>query len=321
MNTQVSQAAREAVLIQKAATDLARLGTLGRLNQQQADDFILVATKTTTLSPMATLKMVERDRVAINELKFSGPVLFPASEGRALSSDKHYRPVFQGPQVTCQLHRAVFPLTYEAIEENIAGDALLNYMLGGGSQAIGRDIEIIGTNGDTSLTDDGSLLTEQLLSMDGVIAQATTHVYLAASPNEDLFANTLEQIPSEFAKTAALRFFASHKTLLQYRRFRGSRQTVGGDKWIENDVPMDYGGVGIVRDELFDEAHGTSSKCTDLLLCDPKNIALVVRRQVLFEMDRDILSGTIIIAVSTKFVWTYIVEDAVARAENVKVLA
>ncbi len=308
--------------ITKSATTTSSLGVAGKLLAEQADNYMIVATKKAALLKDITLQRMKSETAYISQFLDDLVVLFPVGEGDALPEELHSVPTFQGPLLTAVEFRAVYKLTDQAIRESISGDGLLNYIMDGGTTSTGRNIENIVLNGDVSL-DTSTRLNRSLRGLDGIRAQASAHTYdhSSAAVTDDLFDQMLQQLPSQFSSPSNLMFYTSNKAILQYRRWLADRMTVAGDAFRAGTPALAYGDVEIRRLELLDEAHGTANKCTDVILTNPKNIVLGYRDEVEIEFERMPRHKARAIIFSTKFDVKIAVDDAFVLGENVKVVA
>ncbi len=306
-------------------TSTSDLGAAGKLVAEQADQYMVIATKRAQMLKEVRLQMMRAETAYVSEILFDQPALFPAQEGYALSDTQHSKPTFEGPLLSAVLHRAVFPLTDQAVRESISGDALLNYVIEGGSIACGRDMEKIFLNGDTTLGTD-TLAHLQLRGLDGIRKQAAAHLYdhLSGSVTDDLFDQVIQRLPSQFYDITTMKFYTSHLAALQYRRYLADRATNGqfsGDMYRAQAPELTYGGIPVIPLQLMDEAHGTNSKCTDVIFTNPKNLTLGVRDEITIEFERNARAQVTYAIFTTKFDQKIGVDDALVLAQNVKVQA
>lgn len=312
--------------ITKSTTTTSTLGVAGKLVAEQADQYMIVATKKAQLLKEITLQRMKSETAYISQFLDDQVVLFPVVEGDALAEDLHSVPTFQGPLLTAVEFRAVYRLTDQAVRESISGDSLLNTIMEGGTGSTGRNIENILLNGNTALAA-SSRLNKSLRGLDGIRTQASAHVYdhQSGAVTDDLFDQMLQSIPSQFSAPSGLKFYTSYKACLQYRKWLADRGTPAGDAFRAGTPPLGYGDVSVNMLELLDEAHGgsgpTANKCTDVILTNPKNIVLGYRDEVEIEFERQARNKARLIIFSTKFDVKIAVDDAFVLGENVKVQA
>jgi len=176
--------------------------------------------------------------------------------------------------------------------------------------------EII-VQGDTTSAD------PTLAVLDGILKQATSHVVdnAGATTTKNLWHQMVKQMPSEFLRNKKdLRYFTSIQSELDYRDSLAERGTVGGDKWIADDVPVSYTGIPVVGVPLFPEtiAYGSPAvNSTDSLLTDPKNVNVGIWRNIRVETDKLISEGVLIIVATLRFDVKFAHEPAVVKSINI----
>jgi hypothetical protein len=307
-------------ITKSTTTTTTTLGTAGKLLAEQADTYMVIATKKAQLLKEVTLQRMKSETAYVSQFLDDQVVLFPVAEGDALAEDLHSVPTFQGPLLTAREFRAVYKLTDQAVRESISGDALLGLIMDGGTASTGRNIENILINGDITL-DTSTRLNRSLRGLDGVRVQASAHLYnhLSGAVTDDLFDAMLQQVPSQFAGPSQAKFFISYKMALQYRRWLADRGTPQGDAFRGQAPPLTYGDYSMTILEMMDEAHGTSNKCTDCILTNPKNIVLGYRDEVEIEFERLPRHKARAVIFSTKFDDKIAVDDAFVLGYNIKV--
>ena len=185
------------------------------------------------------------------------------------------------------------------------------------AERIATDMDEIIVQGDTNSSD------YTLATLDGILKQSTSHVVdnANASTTKALFKGMLKSMPNEFLRNKKdLRFMTSVQSEIDYRDSLAERATVGGDKWISDDVPVLYTGVPIIGVPLFPEniVNGASNT-TDVILTDPKNINVGIWRNIRIETDKLVSEGVLIIVATLRFDVKYAHEPAVVKAVNVAI--
>jgi hypothetical protein len=139
-----------------------------------------------------------------------------------------------------------------------------------------------------------------------------------------------------------LSFLTSVDTELSYRNTLAERATVGGDKWLETDVPVLYSGIPIRSIPLFPEnlaapvlpaappaggapAGGAAPPAplapvprnrSTIVLCNPKNLQVGIWRKVRIETWRDIRAGVLRVVATLRFDVRWADELATCRVSN-----
>ena len=130
----------------------------------------------------------------------------------------------------------------------------------------------------------------------------------------------MKALPSQYLRVKkSMSFLTSVDTELNYRDTLARRETVGGDKWIETDVPVLYSGIPIRSIPLFPESlpaplpppdpaappgaplPPVPRNRTAVVLANPKNLQVGIWRKVRIETWRDISAGVLRIVATLRF--------------------
>ena len=205
------------------------------------------------------------------------------------------------------------------------------------TEAIGRDMEEVLIMGDLQSPD------PFLAQLDGVLVQTVSHVVDAGGSNltKDILFDTVRALPSEYLRVKkTLSFFTSVDTELGYRNTLAERATIGGDKWLETDVPVMYSGIPIRSIPLFPEnlpapttpppapadAGGAGAPLvvpiprdrTTIVLANPKNLQVGIWRKVRIETWRDVSAGVLRVVATLRFDVKWADELGTVRVSNLK---
>lgn len=305
-------------LLQKADTALSDLTTGGGiLKPAQADTFIRLAIKGSVLMKMATVTPMKAPKQEFPKARFGSRVLVAGTESTPVSAGSRVRPDLSYVGLDAKLFRAEVDISDEALEDSVERGNFKETIIELLAAAIGRDLEEIAINADTASSD------TTLAQFDGLLKQATSHVIdgAAADISYAIFKNAMKTIPSQYlVDKTQIKFLSSVNAEIGYRNLLGNRNTPGGDRWISDDTPVGYGGIGIVPVPLFPETQGTSpnNDRTSILLTNPKNIMFGIWRQIRIEQWRDPTQGVFKLAASVRFDAKFQNEDAVAKVWNIK---
>jgi hypothetical protein len=186
------------------------------------------------------------------------------------------------------------------------------------AEAIARDVDEVIIQGDRTSQD------PFLAKLDGILKQATSNIVDAQgqTANKGVFRDSLKTLPHPFVKNKKqLRFFTSINAEIDYKDSLSERATVGGDKYIEDDVPATYSGVPVLDVPMFPENLGAGANATAMLLTDPKNINVGIWRNIRVEVDKIVTDGVLVIVATLRFDVKYAEETATVKTVNLKVTA
>jgi hypothetical protein len=299
-------------LLEKADLALSDLTTAGLLNPEQAAKFIRLAIKASKLMGFSTVKPLRSPKAQVDKMRFTGRILHPGYEATAVAAGDRAKPTLSQMELDTKLFKGEVRLSNEVLEDNIEREQLRNTIMTLMTEAVGRDMEEIVINGDTTSA------TPVLAVLDGVVKQATSNVVNAASTslNKGILRDMMRTMPTEFRRDKRLlKFFTSPNAEIDYRDSLADRATVLGDKFLADDGPVTYTGITVEDIPMFDE----TGSLTEVLLCDPKNITIGVHREIRIETDKLISEGVILIVVSLRFDVKYQEETAIVKAYNVSV--
>ncbi len=304
-------------ILQKADLTLNDLLTDGGLLvPAQAKKFMRILIKESVVMGMSTVVPMKSHKQLIEKIRFSGRVLRAGEEAKALVAADRASPDLSKVELDAQLFKAEVRLNNEVLEDSIEGGTLRNTIMTLMGEAISRDMDEVIIQGDTTSTD------SFLAKFDGILKAASSNVVdaLGARFNKDLLRDSLKAMPSEFLRSRkAMRFLTSVDAELDYRNSLAERATAVGDKFLEGDAPVIYGGVPIIDVPLFPEDLGAGSDESNILLTDPKNINVGIWRQIRIETDKLVSEGVLIIVATLRFDTKFAEETAVVKVDNVLV--
>jgi capsid protein len=303
-------------ILQKADLSLSDITTNGGILQPaQAQKFMRVLIKEAVVLKTATVTPMRSPKQLIEKIQFGARILRSGNEGVALPVADRSKPNTYEIELDAKLFKAEIRLNNEVLEDSIERGQLRQTIMQLMAERIATDMDEVVVQGDTSSSD------TFLARFDGILKQATSHVVDngTAFLTKQTFRNMIKAMPSEFQRNKKdLRYLTSVQAELDYRDSLAERATVGGDKWLTDDVPVMYGGTGVVAVPLFPENLGSGTNCTDILLTDPKNINVGIWRNIRIETDKLVSEGVLIVVATLRFDVKYSHEPAVVKGINVK---
>jgi len=295
-----------------ALSDLVQGG--GILKPAQAQAFLEMVTKQSTLLQQVTAVPMKAPTQQIPFIGFKDRILRPRQEGVTLTQAQRTKPSFNMVELDAKSFIGEVHLSDEQLEDNLEGDNLRQTVLRLIAQRVAIDMEEIAINGDTLSAD------PVLATLDGVLAQARSHVVDAAGARIDtnVLHDLLRVMPQEYRRNKSeMRLYVGCDAELRYRRTLAERLTVVGDRLLEGGTPITFSGVPLEEVPLFPENTGPNNNLTTILFTHPKNIHLGIWRDVKVEWARDIRQQVLQIVVSLRFDVKFADENGVSKAIRV----
>jgi HK97 family phage major capsid protein len=304
-------------ILEKADLALSDLTTGGGLLQPaQAQKFLRILISEAVILKQATVVPMRSPKQLIEKIRFANRILRSGSESVALSAADRAQPNLGKVELDAQLFKAEVRLNNEVLEDSIERGQLRQTIMQLMAEAIARDVDEVVIQGDRTSAD------PFLAKLDGILKQATSNIVDAQNQttNKSVFRDMLKTLPNAFVRNKKqLRFFTSVNSEIDYKDSLSERATVGGDKYVEEDVPATYSGVPVLDVPMFPEDLGPSANTTAVVLTDPKNINVGIWRNIRVEVDRIVTDGVLVIVATLRFDVKYAEETAVVKAVNVKV--
>lgn len=278
----------------------------GLLLPEQANQFIDMIFDEPTILPQARVVRMAAPEVKINRLGFGTRMLHGATEtgsandngsnSRWLAAAKRSKPVTSQIVINSAEQIAEVRLPYEALEDNIEGQAFEAHIMQQIAQQVARDLEEFALWADTSIDPN----TDDLLCLqDGWIKRLSSHVVdnTSAGISPDLMGDALLALPQKYLKDlASLKAFISVANTIKYRMKVAQRPTGFGDSALQGAIPL--------------VAHGLLMEGAPMLAADnigatglvtyPQNLIFGIRRDISIETDKDIRSREYIIVVTLR---------------------
>lgn len=303
-------------LLEKADLALSDLLTGGELVPAQAKKFVRLLIKESAILPMATVKPMSSKKQLVEKIRFSNRILRAGAEATPLPSGDRQKPDLSKVELDSKLFKAEVHLNNEVLEDNIEQGSLRQTVMELMGEAVSRDMDEVVVNGDTASGD------AFLAQFDGMLKAATSNVVgpVAAALTSAPLKSMIKAMPTEYIRNKKkLAYLTSVDAETDYRDTLSARETVAGDKFLENDAPILYSGIPLYDVPLFPEDLGAGTNETNVILTDPKNIMVGIWRKITMETDKDISAGVLKIVASLRFDFKYVEETAVVKATAITV--
>ena len=304
-------------ILEKADLALSDLTTGGGMLQPaQAQKFLRILINEAVILKQSTVVPMRSPKQLIEKIRFANRILRSGSEAVALPVGDRVLPNLGKVELDAQLFKAEVRLNNEVLEDSIERGQLRQTIMQLMAEAIARDVDEVVIQGDTTSGD------PFLAKLNGILKQASSNIVDAQnqSTNKTVFRDMLKTMPHPFLRNKKeLRFFTSVNSEIDYKDSLADRATVGGDKYVEEDVPAMYSGVPVLHVPMFPEGLGAGGNTTDVILTDPKNINVGIWRNIRVEVDKIVWEGVLVIVATLRFDVKYAEETAVVKAVNVKV--
>ncbi len=304
-------------ILEKADLALSDLTTGGGMLQPaQAQKFLRILINEAVILKQSTVVPMRSPKQLIEKIRFANRILRSGSEAVALPVADRALPNLGKVELDAQLFKAEVRLNNEVLEDSIERGQLRQTIMQLMAEAIARDVDEVIIQGDTTSPD------PFLAKLDGILKQARSNIVDAQnqSTNKTVFRDMLKTMPRPFLRNKKeLRFFTSVNSEIDYKDSLADRATIGGDKFIEQDVPASYSGVPVLHVPMFPENLGSGLNATDIILTDPKNINVGIWRNIRVEVDKIVWEGVLVIVATLRFDVKYAEETAVVKTVNVKV--
>lgn len=300
--------------IEKADTQVSDLTSGGLLAVEQAQKFYEIMIEQSKLLQIVTTVPMTTPSYEIPKAGFTGEILRPGTEGQALGEADRAKPVFDKATLTPKEFVAEARLSYTALEDNIERGTFWNTIQNLLAKAVARDLEKVIIRGDVL---SASLLLAQL---DGVLKQATSHVYDAGGARftKSIGEAMARLMPSQFWEgNDKMAFLTSKNACIDLNASYADRPTALGDSFLVKKSSGQLIGLPVIDIPLFPENLGAGTNKTCALLLDPTNINVGVNRQIRVETDKDISAREYIVVVTVRFDVKYGHEPAVVQATNI----
>jgi len=273
------QLLRAALKTDTLITSGTTIASYGKLNAEQLDKFMQWIIEQENILKMIDVIDMNGPTLDLDSFDIAEQSLRKATEGTA--SDAVGITTAKRSLSTTEVVLPYKP-SYSFVEDNIAKRGGVDQIIRGFATLFSNDLANLAINGDGS--------TGNFFSIEKGFIQlikdevGSSHIYDhngSTSYLSTVLPNILAELPSKFkANFPKLRFIVSYATYEAIAKEVANRSTALGDAILLEGKPLKYGGITIERVPYWPD--GTH------LLCDPKNLAIGVQRNILFETDKDI---------------------------------
>lgn len=304
-------------ILQKADLTLANLAADGGfLTEAQSKQFIQHAIDASSFLQTVRVIGMKSHTQLVEGTYFNGRILRPGVEAQALSLAQRSKPSMTKTTLTSVLVKAQVDLNDEVLEDNLEQGTLKTTVMRMMAERIALDSEELDIKGDTASAD------PFLALYDGLLKRTTSHIVDAGTTplTDTILRSLMKAIPSAALRNKLqAKFFTSVDAEIDYRHALSQRGDSLGVSIHGSSQPVNYSGVGIVPVAMFPENLGAGLNETNVVLCDPKNWAHGIWRQIKLETQRDVPAGVLQIVATMRMHADWILEDYTAKATKVKV--
>lgn len=302
----------------RKAVDTTDLTAGGLLGPQQADRFIDLVTDQSVMLREARIVRMRSAVMELDKIATTGRVSKLKTEGAAPSELSE--PAFSKVTLSAVDIITPFEITFEALEDNIAGGDLETTVITAMAKQTATDLEELAIQGDTSSQD------PFLQGLDGwrVLANDGHEVDVEGDTvDKSVLAAMYRALPDKYKRNHAdLRFFFAPACVQDWHDSFADRPTGGGDAAIVSAQVPPYMGIPVVSvANIPTNLAGINGyQGTNLsygFLTPRENLVCGLHREVRVEKDKDILRGVNIYAITTRMAVEFEDDDAVVVAVNV----
>lgn len=265
-----------AALLRKAAGPVGTgdFASTGLLAPEQATAFLDQVYDATPFSQAQRNERRRSSEGSIPRLGIGGRILRKKNEG--VDDATLVKPEFTDIDYAVKRYRADTEIDEEVFEDNIEGEGFEDHWIRTVTGQIGRDLEDLHFNGDESDPDPFLKLNEGWLEQCAAGGSGVHRVnggsIDSGAVTKNQFFGALEAMPSKYLTDGSLRWVGNPAVFLAYLEYLTDRATGAGDAALTaGDVKLP-GGIGKIEVPAM--------PTTRLLLLDPKNFAVVTRRDV-----------------------------------------
>jgi hypothetical protein len=302
-------------LLEKADLSLADLLNGGELQPAQAKKFIRLLIEESVILGLGTVKTMKAQTQLLEKAVFGQRILRAGAEATALPIGERSKLDTTKTTLAAKLFKAEVHLNNEVLEDQLEQGGLRQTVMELMAERISTDMDEVLVQGDTASGD------TFLAQFDGMLKAATTNVVAGGGTSLDStkLKNAIKAMPTAYIRNKKkLRYLTSVDAETDYRDLLTARDTVVGDRMLEEDAPIMYSGIPLIDVPMFPENLGGGNE-TNVILTDPKNICCGIWRKVVMETDKDISAGVLKIVASVRFDFKYVEETAVVKVDAVTV--
>lgn len=296
-------------LLAKADLALSELTSGGGLLQpEQSLKFMRLAIAEAKVMKRASVIPMKAASRIVDKARFSSRIMHKAASGNALSLADRSKPALGKVTLSSVEFKAQVNLTTSELQDNIEGQGFRDTIMELMAERVALDIDEVIVLGDVTSAD------EDLNSMDGLLAAATSNTVAAGSVplNKTVLKLTMKAMPNAFLRDPSrLNYFTSLDAAADYHDAMADRIGQVGDSYVMENKPLSYRGAEVVGCANF--AENTAS----MILTDPTNILIGMQQDIMFETDKDIEAGVVMLVATLRWVFKYAEETAVVKTTGI----
>ena len=284
-------------------------GAEAPLSEEQVKVFMRLAITPQVMLPDVRNVFSNAAKWTESKIDFSSTIMKPGVEATRLVDGSRVKPGTDKVEISTTLIRGEVPISDEALEDQVEQAGFANTLVTMIADAVGRDVEDLMINGDTSIG--GGVY---LALFDGWVELATdANEYAAAGDAQDyqeIMKTLLLSVADKYKRDVGnFRFYAPMRLVELYRDILSSRGTPLGDLHLEGARDLMYQGYKIVGVPLIKVTSATPDT-SDILFTHRQNLYAGWHRQIKLESFRDPREG------ATSFIVTARVDAKVGHTAD-----
>ncbi len=264
-------------------------------------------------------------------INFASRIARGGTEATRLDASQRVKPDTGIVEISTVLLRGEIPVSDETLEDNVAGQNLVQSLERTISDRFGLDIEDLMVNGDTASSDSYYSLLDGWLKQckAGKVGHTGSNASSANAVDatnlgqdfQEIFRTLLGSIPVRYLRNLNTdgRFYVPVRVEQKYRDELASRGTPYGDIMLTGKNDLTYQGIKIQGVPSFDlgVAASANGKTGSVLLSNRNNLYAGFHRAMKFETWRDPREGATSFIVTARVDAEVAVPNATALAYNV----
>ena len=281
-------------LLRKATHTLADFGGAGEapLTIEQVRQFLRLAITPQIMLPDVRTVTSNANKWQESKIDFSSRIMRPGIEGERLSDGNRVKPTTGIVEISTVLVRGEVPVTDEVLEDQVEQAGYADTLMAMIAEAVGRDLEELAINGDTTSGD------AYLALLNGWIYQARNgtgaNTYNGAGDAQDyqkIFRNLVNTLPDRFKRDIPnMRLYVPLRLEERYRDILANRGTPLGDLILMGNNEIRYQSILVKGVPMMTITAGTPDT-SNVLLTHRMNLYFGIRRAIRLESFRDPREG------------------------------
>ncbi len=312
---------RSGEIAQRTDMVLSGLSSGGLIPEEKANQFIKIVQNSTPLMSACRIEPMRSHTKKLPKIIFADRVIrADPGDGTALGSGQRVAPTTSEVSLVAKKIVAQVKIGYDALEDNVEGDAFENTLLTLLFQRFGVDLEELALRSDTTIVD-STLVAHGFAQQDGWLTRISSHTVDASNAHitRALFEQARRSVPLKFRQASQGRhaFYVPEFAGDKWRDIVGERATMLGDAAMQSpDLPR-CGGSQVVQVSNMPVTTGTPDTST-VLYTDPRNLIMGIYKNMSFKVKDTPEEDGIRVYVRTRVAFAVEQENAAALIENVR---